>query len=51
MNILELKNILKSEEIYLNINNNIEILKIITKNNLFLNIFISNQMKNIMILF
>ena len=41
----------KLKKTYLNINKNIKILKIIIKNNLFLNIFILNQMKNIVILF
>jgi hypothetical protein len=42
MNILKFKNILEFKKIYLNINNNIKIFKIIIKNNLSLNIFILN---------
>ena len=41
----------KLKKTYLNINKNIKILKIIIKNNLFLNISILDQIKNIIALF
>ena len=47
-NILELKNILKLKKIYININNDIKIFKIIIKNNLLINLSILNQIKDIM---
>ena len=47
MDISELKDILKLEKIYINMDNNIEILKTIIKSDLPINLFILDQMKNI----
>ena len=51
MNTLKFKDISELKKVYLNTNNNIKILEIIIKSNLFLNIFILNQMKNTVALF